>query len=151
VDAPTEAPELRLFDALFRLNKFVLADVRTHITTAAGLDLGDFLTLRSIELGVDTPGGLARDLGFNPAVVSRALTKLVKAGFIERRIDSGDSRRSRLELTKEGLRTNAAIAARIRPGLVQRLERLNAHQIRVLLDSFAILTADLAESTCGPS
>ena len=124
MDTPAEAPELRLFDALFRLNKFVIADVRTHIAATAGLDLGDFLTLRSIELGVDTPGGLARDLGFNPAVVSRALTKLGKAGLIERRIDSDDSRRSRLELTKEGLRTNAAIAARIRPGLVQRLERL---------------------------
>lgn len=150
MDTPAEAPELRLFDALFRLNKFVLADVRTHITTAAGLDLGDFLTLRSIELGVDTPGGLARDLGFNPAVVSRALTKLVKAGLIERRIDADDSRRSRLELTKEGLRTNAAIAARLRPGLAQRLERLNADQIQVLLDSLAILSADLGETADRP-
>lgn len=110
-------------------------------------NVGDFLMLRSIELGVDTPGGLARDLGFNPAVVSRALTKLAKAGLIDRRIDSGDSRRSRLELTKEGLRTNAAIAARIRPGLAQRLQRLNAHQIQTLLESFAILTADPVEST----
>jgi DNA-binding MarR family transcriptional regulator len=147
VSDPNGAPELRLFDAMFRLNKFVLAEVRTHIAAAADLDLGDFLMLRSIELGVDTPGGLARDLGFNPAVVSRALTKLAKAGLIDRRIDSGDSRRSRLELTKEGLRTNAAIAARIRPGLAQRLQRLNAHQIQTLLESFAILTADPVEST----
>jgi hypothetical protein len=87
------------------------------------------------------------DLGFNPAVVSRALTKLAKAGLIDRRIDSGDSRPSRLELTKEGLRTNAAIAARIRPGLAQRLQRLNAHQIQTLLETFAILTADPVEST----
>lgn len=143
MNAPSAATELQLFDALFRLNKFVLADVRTHIASAADLDLGDFLTLRSIELGVDTPGGLARDLGFNPAVVSRALTKLVKAGLIERRIDADDSRRSRVELTEEGLRTSAAIGAQIRPGLAQRLKRLNAQQIRTLLECFEILNADV--------
>jgi DNA-binding MarR family transcriptional regulator len=143
MSAPATATELRLFDALFRLNKFVLADVRTHIATAADLDLADFLTLRSIELGSDTPGGLARDLGFNPAVVSRALTKLVKARLIERRIDADDSRRSRVSLTKEGLRTTAAIGAQIRPQLAQRLKRLNAQQIRTLLECFEILNADI--------
>jgi len=146
MSARAETPELRLFDALFRLNKFVLADVRRHISALGDLDLGDFLTLRNIELGVDTPGGLARDLAINPAMVSRTLTKLVKAGLVDRRIDAGDSRRSRLELTKAGLRINAAIAARIQPALAQRLGRLNAHQIESLLDSFAILTADLGQN-----
>jgi DNA-binding MarR family transcriptional regulator len=131
---PAAAPELRLLDALFRLSKSVLADARTHVAAAADLDLADFLTLRTIELGVDTPGGLVQDLGLNPAVVSRALTRLAKAGLIERRIDPEDSRRSRVELTEEGTRTNEAIAARVRPGLSRRLDRLDGDRVRALLD-----------------
>jgi DNA-binding MarR family transcriptional regulator len=130
---------LRLLDALFRLNKSVLADARTHVGAAADLDLADFLTLRTIDIGVDTPGGLVRDLGLNPAAVSRALTKLARAGLIERRIDPDDSRRSRVELTKRGRRTTAAIAARIRPGLAQRLQRLEPNRIETLLESLETL------------
>jgi DNA-binding MarR family transcriptional regulator len=133
------APELRLLDALFRLNKSVLADVRTHVAAAADLDLADFLALRTIELGVDTPGGLVQDLGLNPAVVSRALTKLHRAGLIERRIDRDDSRRSRVTLTGDGARTTAAIAARIRPCLAQRLRRLHPERIQALLESLETL------------
>ncbi|HEX3786659.1 MAG TPA: MarR family transcriptional regulator [Pseudonocardiaceae bacterium] len=132
---PVPAPELRLLDALFRLSKSVLADARTHVAAAADLDLADFLTLRTIELGVNTPGGLGQDLGLNPAVISRALTRLAKAGLVERRIDPDDSRRSRVELTERGKRTNAAIAARVRPGLAQRLERLDPDRAEILLDS----------------
>jgi DNA-binding MarR family transcriptional regulator len=133
------APELRLLDALFRLSKSVLADARTHVAAAADLDLADFLALRTIELGVDTPGGLVRDLGLNPAVVSRALTRLAKAGLVERRIDPDDSRRSRVELTAKGTRTNAEIAARVRPGLAQRLERLAPDRVQALLNSLETL------------
>ena len=136
---PSPAPELRLLDVLFRLNKSVLADARTHVAAAADLDLADFLTLRTIDIGVDTPGGLVRDLGLNPAAVSRALTKLTRAGLIERRIDPDDFRRSRVELTKRGRRTTAAIAARIRPGLTQRLQRLEPNRIETLLESLETL------------
>jgi DNA-binding transcriptional ArsR family regulator len=59
--------------------------VSTPVNAAADLDLADFLTLRTIELGVDTPGGLVQDLGLDPAVVSRELTKLTKARLIDRR------------------------------------------------------------------
>ncbi|MFJ4658865.1 MarR family winged helix-turn-helix transcriptional regulator [Nocardia sp. NPDC088792] len=136
---PTPASELRLLDALFRLSKTVLADARTHVVAAADLDLADFLVLRSIELGVDTPGDLVRDLGLNPAVVSRALTKLAKAGFVDRSIDPEDSRRSRVALTAEGARTNASIAARVRPGLAQRLDRLDPDRVRILLETLEML------------
>ncbi|MDT7707582.1 MAG: hypothetical protein QOG20_3189 [Pseudonocardiales bacterium] len=136
---PAAAPELRLLDALFRLSKSVLADARTHVAAAADLDLVDFLALRSIEFGIDSPGGLVRDLGLNPAVVSRALTRLAKAGLVERRIDADDSRRSRVALTDDGARTTAAIAARVRPGLAERLQRLDADRIQNLLDSLETL------------
>jgi DNA-binding MarR family transcriptional regulator len=133
------APELRLLDAVFRLQKSALADARTHVAEAADLDLTDFFLLRTIVLGIDTPGGLVSDLGLNPAVVSRALTRLVKAGLIERRIDPVDSRRSRVTLTGEGERTTAAIAARVRPGLARRLRKLAPEQVESFLDALETL------------
>ncbi|WP_328609311.1 MarR family transcriptional regulator [Amycolatopsis sp. NBC_00345] len=137
-DLPS-TPELRLLDALFRLSKSVLADARTHVTAAADLDLGDFLVLRSIQFGADSPGALAADLGLNPAVVSRSLTKLVKEGLVERRLDPDDSRRSRVELTEKGTRTNALIAARVRPGVAERLGRLDPDRVAALLDGLEAL------------
>ncbi|MDT8914440.1 MarR family transcriptional regulator [Amycolatopsis sp. PS_44_ISF1] len=136
---PGPAPELRLLDALFRLNRSVLADARTHVAAAADLDLADFLTLRSITLGATTPGGLARDLGLNPAVVSRALTRLAQAGLIERRIDPADSRRSLVTLTTGGEHATEAIAARVRPGLAQRLRKLTPEQADALLTALELL------------
>jgi len=131
----TTPPELRLLDALFRLNKSVLADVRVHVASTGDLDLVDFLALRTIELGVDTPGDLARDLGLNPAVISRTLTKLTHAGMIQRHIDGEDSRRSRITLTPKGTQTTTAIAARVRPGLAERLNGLPAKEVDRLLDT----------------
>ena len=107
---PSPAPELRLLDALFRLNKSVLADARTHVGAAADLDLADFLTLRTIDIGVDTPGGLVRDLGLNPAAVSRALTKLARAGLIERKPCVDDRRGQWAVLTDLGWETIQRVA-----------------------------------------
>jgi DNA-binding MarR family transcriptional regulator len=112
---------------------------RTAHGHASSEDLVDFLTLRTIELGVDTAGGLVGDLGLNPAVVSRTLTKLTKAGLIGRRIDRDDSRRSRVDLTKKGARTTAAIAARIRLVLAQRLEHLDPQRVQAVLECLETL------------
>lgn len=138
----TEAPELQLLDALYRLNKLVLADTRTHVSAAAHLDLVDFVVLRTVKLGIDTPGELVGDLGLNPSVVSRALSKLVSSGLVTRQIDLADSRRSRISLTDDGVKTLIDIEARIRPGLALRLRRLAPARIRILLESLEILCHD---------
>ncbi|RIR83241.1 MarR family transcriptional regulator [Mycobacteroides abscessus subsp. abscessus] len=133
------AVEMRLLDALYRLNKSVLGAARTHVAAVAKLDLVDFLILRSIELGIDGPGDLVRDLGLHASVVSRAVTKLVKAGLLTRTIDSSDSRRSYLTLTPAAEKAISEVEERVRPMLHDRLERLTAHQINTLLECFDIL------------
>lgn len=137
--ATPSAPELQLLDGLFRLNRSILADVRAHISAAGELDLADFVTLRTIEGGADSPGDLARGLGLNPSVLSRSLTKLVKAGLVIREIDAGDSRRSRLKLTEAGSAATAQLTNCVRPYLAERLERLQPERIADLLDCFTIL------------
>ena len=138
----TDAPELQLLDALYRLNKLVLADTRVHVAATAHLDLVDFLVLRTVKLGVDTPSDLVSDLGLNPSVVSRALSKLANSGLVTRQIDLADSRRSRIRLTNDGVQTTDDIGARIRPGLTQRLRLLPPDRIRILLESLEILCGD---------
>lgn len=137
--ATPSAPELRLLDGLFRLNRSILADVRKHVSAAGQLDLADFVALRTIEGGPHSPSDLARELGLNPSVLSRSLTKLAKAGLVVRAIDARDSRRSLLTLTEAGLRTTAQLTDCVRPYLADRLQRLHADRVADLLECFTIL------------
>ncbi|GGG26230.1 MarR family transcriptional regulator [Rhodococcoides trifolii] len=141
------APELRLLDALYRLNKLVVADARVHVAASADLDLVDFLVLRTVKMGIDNPGDLVSDLGLNPSVLSRSLSRLVDSGLVTREIDVTDSRRSRIRLTDSGLQTTDDIGARMRPSLAKRLQLLPPNRIRVLLDSLDILCGDAVDRT----
>jgi DNA-binding MarR family transcriptional regulator len=105
----------------------------------AKLDLVDFLILRSIELGVDGPGDLVRDLGLHASVVSRAVTKLAKAGLVVRAVDPADSRRSYLTLTPAAEVAISEVEGRVQPMLHDRLGRLTSQQIATLLECFDIL------------
>jgi DNA-binding MarR family transcriptional regulator len=111
------------------------------VAAVAKLDLVDFLILRSIELGIDGPGDLVRDLGLHASVVSRAVTKLAKAGLIVRAIDPADSRRSYLTLTSAAEDAISEVEGRVRPMLHDRLGRLTAHQITTLMECFDILNS----------
>lgn len=135
------AVEMRLLDALYRLNKSVLGAARTHVAAVAKLDLVDFLILRSIELGIDGPGELVRDLGLHASVVSRAVTKLARAGLLVRAVDPSDSRRSTLTLTPAAEVAVSDVEGRVGPMLRDRLGRLTSHQINTLLECFDILNS----------
>ena len=50
---------------------------------------------------------LADALGVEPSTVSRQVSELERAGFVERRTDERDARASRLFLTRSGQRTLA--------------------------------------------
>ncbi|WP_328856601.1 MarR family transcriptional regulator [Williamsia herbipolensis] len=143
--ADTDAPELQLLDALYRLNKLVVADARVHVAAAAHLDLVDFLVLRTVKMGVDSPGDLVSDLGLNPSVLSRALSKLADSGLVTREIDAADSRRSRIRLTDHGVQTTDDIGARITPVLARRLHRLSPDRIRIVVESLDVLCGETVD------
>lgn len=135
------AVEMRLLDELYRLNKSVLGAARTHVAAVAKLDLVDFAILRSIELGVDGPGELVRDLGLHASVVSRSITKLANAGLVVRAVDPADSRRSSLDLTPAAGVAISEVEGRVRPMLHERLRRLTPRQIATLLECLDILNS----------
>ena len=122
MDGEDEA--LEVIDLIYRLSRSLVNDIQGHVGAAAGLEMAEFALLRAVVGGTTSPSGLARDLRVHPAVISRTITRLVKAGLIERRLDPGDSRRVALALTDRGRATTDAIAARIRPSLRERLDAL---------------------------
>jgi DNA-binding MarR family transcriptional regulator len=74
----------------------------------AGLKDGEFDVLATLRRsGVPyelTPGGLAEAMMVTSGAVTKRLDRLEKAGLIVRRVDPGDARGRRVELTPEGRR-----------------------------------------------
>lgn len=84
-------------------------------TTAAASEAGLTPTKISVLLGVDRRGPtriseLAEIESLNPTMLSRTISKLVEAGFLDRLSDAGDRRAAWVQVTGDGHR----LAERIR-------------------------------------
>lgn len=121
---PETTEALRLLDLVHGLARSVTDEARDAVADVADLDLGEFLLLRQVAAGEATPGELSRQLHAHPTVTSRTITRLARAGLVERRPDAQDSRRLRIELTDHGRSVVDRIAAAVRPSLQSRLDRL---------------------------
>jgi DNA-binding MarR family transcriptional regulator len=62
----------------------------------------EYLLLRLVQLGYETPGDLARELNAPAANVSRALQRLTALELLDRKVDPSDQRRALLHLTAAG-------------------------------------------------
>ena len=62
----------------------------------------EYLLLRLVQQGHETPGELARELNAPAANVSRALQRLEALELLERSVDPNDHRRALLRLTPAG-------------------------------------------------
>jgi DNA-binding MarR family transcriptional regulator len=134
---------LRFVEALYRVNRLIVDDARAHVAEVGALDVSDFMALRAAAPGALTVGDLSRRLSTHPAATSRTISRLVRAGLIERRHDPADARRTVLGLTAEGTRVSALIAARIRPELRHRLGALGRQRTTALIDALTdLLGAD---------
>ncbi|BCJ33828.1 hypothetical protein Athai_13310 [Actinocatenispora thailandica] len=130
---------LAVIELLYRLTRSLTEDVRSHVTEVADLDPGEFVLLRAIAGGTTSPGELSRAVSSHPAATSRILTRLSRAGLIQRRPDPDDSRRTEITLTAQGRTVTRRIAARIRPRLQQRLDRLGAGEAARFVDTLRLL------------
>lgn len=91
-----------------------------------------------------TIGGLARELGVSLPTASTLVEALVGQGYVSRREDVGDRRRTFAELTAEG----ELLVTRLREGsrkiLHDSLERLEEDDLQALLRGLRALTTELA-------
>jgi len=94
--------------------------VRTHQTLMAGfsretgMPASRFALMRLLAVAEGDVGvmDLARQLGVNPAAVTRQVQELEREGLIRRRADQKDKRRRHVSLSPRGRRRFAAIHAR---------------------------------------
>lgn len=76
---------------------------------------------------------LAAREGVSPAAMSRHVSRLVKAGFVERKAGaSGDRRRVGLELTDEAERVLRLVRSRRTAWLTTRLQTLDDNDLRAV-------------------
>src|SRR5262249_2862419 len=81
------------------------------------------------------PAALARDLGLDPAYLSRILARFRKMKLIERRTDPDDGRRVRVTLSAKGRATFAPIEAHSAEQIAALLRPLPAEKRRDLVSA----------------
>ena len=134
-----ETAALRLIEATYRLQRAIAEDVRAHVAEAADLELSDFMMLKAIADGIDSPSALAAELCWHRASTSRHITAMVRAGLLNRTTGDIDSRRTALSLTPAGRETVEKIKRRVRPQVAARLDRLDEKTAGLVLDALETL------------
>ncbi len=107
--AVSEPVAVELLSSVSRLVRTArsYAHLRNQQLGRTGLPLGILTRLQApvavlAHPGMTRPGDLATALGVSPSAVSRAVTGLVEAGFVERTADPHDARACTLALTDAG-------------------------------------------------
>ncbi len=109
-----------------------------------GIDFRVYFIIKHIEMGAVHPGAISKALHLPNSVITRHLDQIVERGLLERSLDTDDSRRIKLTLTKEGERV-AREAHRTTCGIVgERLERLAPARREAFLAALSEL-ADASE------
>jgi DNA-binding MarR family transcriptional regulator len=93
----------KMLEAWWTFGQVMRQQIIPSVVGRYGLDFRDFLTLTSINDGDHFPKMICKRLVTTPSDVSRILDKLEDSGFVKRELDTEDSRRIRVTLTKTGL------------------------------------------------
>ena len=110
-----------------------------------GLVQKDFYVLHAIETH-PTPSEIAEVMLFPAATVTDIIKRLESLGYVARKLDIGDLRRHRLEITPEGKKALKYGAKAIEKQFEKRLGRLTREE----QVAFARLTTRLTDTDDGP-
>jgi DNA-binding MarR family transcriptional regulator len=137
---PAQTSELasRLLRLLPRLQQWAASTVQAN-RGEHDLSLRQFAVLYLIREGEDSPSALARRLRISPAVVTGLLDRLEQHGFLRRRMDPGDRRRLRLELTESGQAASLAVGQMLSREIAQQLDRAPAADLAALAQALGLL------------
>jgi DNA-binding MarR family transcriptional regulator len=107
-----------------------------------GIDPRLYMMLKQIEGGAVHPGAISKAVHLPNSVVTRHIDQLVERGLLERSLDTEDSRRIKLTLTKEGQRVTREATRTVFDVVGARIERIPASRREVFLTTFADLARD---------
>ncbi len=102
-DRPDLAAEVSTFlRNLHGLNMSIVQQLSPILEGRQGIDLRLYYILHAIDNGAVHPGAIAQVMKLPNSLVTKHLDQLADRELLERSIDSQDSRRIRISLTKKG-------------------------------------------------
>lgn len=144
---PTQQEDLThlFFTRYYRATKALSKTLDNAVQSEKQLNMREFMVLGSICKGHNYPSAVAQRLHANKFAVTRVLQKLEEHGFIERRFDPDDSRRTLLGVTDAGMaareRAIAAMQARLEP----IIENLGTERTAALIETLEIIADQASE------
>jgi DNA-binding MarR family transcriptional regulator len=103
-----------------------------------------FWALRIISRGRTDAGQLIAEMGISKQAVSKLVENLVTSGFIERRVNESDRRRTDLVLTAKGRRAAKAIGQAVRATGEIFVAELGADRFTDLVQTMALIAEERA-------
>ena len=123
------------------LNQIVLREL-APLLEEYEIDPRLFSLLKHIEMGAVHPGAISKKTHLPNSVITRHIDQLVERGLLERSLDTEDSRRIKLTLTKDGLRVTREATRAVCNVIGARLERIPANRREIFLSTYADLVRD---------
>ncbi len=103
-DRPDPNSEVSTFlRHLHGLNMSIVQQLSPILEDRQGIDLRLYYILHAIDNGAVHPGAIAQVMKLPNSLVTKHLDQLAQKSLLERSIDSEDSRRIRISLTKKGI------------------------------------------------
>jgi len=124
------------------LNMSIVQQLSPVLEEKQGIDLRLYYILHAIDNGAVHPGAIAQAMKLPNSLVTKHLDQLAQKSLLERSIDSEDSRRIRISLTKKGIELMNS-SDRILAGMVERrLVRIPADQRAIFISTLVSLAGD---------
>ncbi len=140
------SPPLRLLRDAVLLSRLVHRLIDPPLRRELGLSSKEVYVLRSLTLGVDRPGAIARRLNLTPPSVSRAVDLLASRGYVERHCSPDDGRATTLAITEAGSQAMEAALVIVQDAYDQAYGQLDPQ----LVDrSIAVIEALLEAMSAG--
>lgn len=127
---------------LHGLNMSIVQQLSPILEDKQGIDLRLYYILHAIDNGAVHPGAIAQVMKLPNSLVTKHLDQLAQKSLLERSIDSEDSRRIRISLTKKGVELMNG-SDNILAGMVgQRLARIADEKRAIFIETLVALAGD---------
>jgi DNA-binding MarR family transcriptional regulator len=127
---------------LHGLNMSIVQQLSPILESRQGIDLRLYYILHAIDNGAVHPGAIAQVMKLPNSLVTKHLDQLAQKSLLERSIDSEDSRRIRISLTKKGADLMNSSDGILQGLVVGRLERIPDDQRANFLKTLVALAGD---------
>ena len=127
---------------LHGLNMSIVQQLSPVLEEKQGIDLRLYYILHAIDNGAVHPGAIAQVMKLPNSLVTKHLDQLAQKSLLERSIDSEDSRRIRISLTKKGIELMNSSDNALGGMVGQRLARIPNDKRAIFIETLVALAGD---------